>query len=251
MAIDMQPESDRERGREPSGREPDAPLRPARPWWRRPAIHTALVGAVLGYLLGHLLGNIIASGYSQVQNAGQNDYAIVLGYVFGPAGARQRGGARGVDRPGQVLPVLAGPQGGGHPVPGRHDRLLPDRRPAGHGDQDRAAVALVPRLQFGDVHRDRRRARHDDDDDDELDHPRATRELPAAADDRVQADGVPADRGAVLLADPGGLHRAAVRPDVRRVPVRLDRVRAAFGPGYAGRRRLRRRIRDHGNLADP
>src|ERR1039457_6338874 len=86
MAIDMQPESDRERGREPSGREPDAPLRPARPWWRRPAIHTALVGAVLGYLLGHLLGNIIASGYSQVQNAGQNDYAIVLGYVFGTVG---------------------------------------------------------------------------------------------------------------------------------------------------------------------
>ena len=86
MAIDMQPESDRQPGREPGGREPDAPPPPARPWWRRPAVHTALAGAVIGYLLGHLLGNVIAGQYSQVGNSGQNDYAIVLGYVLGTLG---------------------------------------------------------------------------------------------------------------------------------------------------------------------
>ena len=266
MAIDVKPD----RPQAPGGRGPGAP-RPARGWWLRPAVHTAIVGAVLGYLLGHWLGNFIASGYSQVMNSGQNDYAIILGYVLGTIGwlaglgifndlLRQMAG-----RPVHAAEEAREASSGlaryfrysldhkvvRHPVPGRHDRLLPHRWPAGHGHQDRAAVALVPRLQLGDVHRDRRRARHDDDDDDELGHPRAARQLPAAADDRVQADGVPADRGAVLLADPGGLHRAAVRTDVRRVPVRLDRVRPAVGTGYAGRRRLRGRVRDHGTLADP
>ncbi len=81
MAIDVQPE----RPQAPGGRVPGAP-QPARAWWLRPAIHTAIVGAVLGYLLGHWLGNFIASGYTQVMNSGQNDYAIVLGYVFGTVG---------------------------------------------------------------------------------------------------------------------------------------------------------------------
>jgi cytochrome c oxidase subunit I len=87
MAIDMQPESTREPGApEPGGGEPGAPPPPVRAWWRRPAVHTGLVGAVLGYLLGHWLGNFIAHGYTQVVNSGQNDYAIVLGYVLGTVG---------------------------------------------------------------------------------------------------------------------------------------------------------------------
>ncbi len=226
---------------------------------------------MLGYFLGHWLGNLIASGYQQVQNSGQNDFAIILGYVLGTIGwlaglgvfndlLRQMTGRpvhadaeaqAAVAGTGPVLPVLAGPQGRRHPVPVRHDRLLPDRRPAGHGDPDRTAVALLPRLQLRDLHRDRRRARHDDDDDDEFGHPRAARQLPGAADDRLQADGVPADRGAVLLADPGGLPRAAVRPDVRRVPVRLDRLRSRCRSRPPRERTLRGRVRDHGDLADP
>ena len=39
-----------------------------------------------GYLIGHWLGNVIASGYTQVQNTGQNDVAIVLGLSLGVAG---------------------------------------------------------------------------------------------------------------------------------------------------------------------
>ena len=123
-----------------------------------------------------------------------------------PAGPGARTRRRAAEhRAGQVLPVLAGPQGRRHPVPGRHDRLLLHGRPVRHGDQDRTAVADLSRLQLPGLRRDRRRARHDDDDDDDLGHPRAVRQLPGAADDRLQAGGVPADRGAVVLAD-------AVRP---------------------------------------
>ena len=57
-----------------------------RPWWRRPAIHTGVLGAVLGYLLGHWLGNFIAGGYTQIANSGQNDFAIIFGYVLGTVG---------------------------------------------------------------------------------------------------------------------------------------------------------------------
>ena len=52
MAIETKPE--RARG---SGGGLPAGTGGARPWWRRPAIHTAIAGAVVGYLLGHLLGN--------------------------------------------------------------------------------------------------------------------------------------------------------------------------------------------------
>ena len=85
MAIEIQPDKPQQPGgREPSGPpgEPGAP----RAWWRRPAFHTGILGGVLGYLLGHWLGNLIASGYQQVQNSGQNDFAIILGYVLGTIG---------------------------------------------------------------------------------------------------------------------------------------------------------------------
>jgi cytochrome c oxidase subunit I len=81
MAVEIQPE----KAREPGGREPGGP-RPARPWWMRPAVHTGLIGAVLGYLLGHWLGNFLAGGYVHVVNSGQNDMAIVLGYLLGTVG---------------------------------------------------------------------------------------------------------------------------------------------------------------------
>jgi cytochrome c oxidase subunit I len=76
MAIETQPEK-----AQPGGRGPGAP-RPARAWWLRPALHTGIIGAVIGYLVGHWLGNFIASGYNQVGLGGQNDFAIVLGYVL-------------------------------------------------------------------------------------------------------------------------------------------------------------------------
>jgi cytochrome c oxidase subunit 1 len=81
MAIEIQPES----AQVPSGREPAAAPK-ARPWWLRPAAHTALIGAIIGYALGHLLGNAISSGYQQLPLADSNDTPIVLGYLFGILG---------------------------------------------------------------------------------------------------------------------------------------------------------------------
>src|SRR3984957_10037544 len=81
MAIEIQPES----AQVPSGREPAAAPK-ARPWWLRPAAHTALIGAIVGYALGHLLGNALPSGYQQLPLADSNDTPIVLGYLFGVLG---------------------------------------------------------------------------------------------------------------------------------------------------------------------
>jgi cytochrome c oxidase subunit 1 len=81
MAIEIQPES----AQHPGGHEPAAAPK-ARPWWLRPAIHTALIGAIIGYALGHLLGNAISSGYQQLPLADSNDTPIVLGYLFGVLG---------------------------------------------------------------------------------------------------------------------------------------------------------------------
>src|ERR1017187_4789079 len=56
MAIEIQPES----AQVPGGREHAAAPK-ARPWWLRPAIHTALIGAIIGYLFG-VVGWLIGLG---------------------------------------------------------------------------------------------------------------------------------------------------------------------------------------------
>jgi cytochrome c oxidase subunit I len=81
MAIEIQPES----AQHPGGGEPGA-VPKARPWWLRPAVHTALIGAVIGYLFGHWLGNFVAGAYQQSASNDDNDFAIVLGYLFGVLG---------------------------------------------------------------------------------------------------------------------------------------------------------------------
>jgi cytochrome c oxidase subunit I len=61
-----------------------------RPWWRRPAIHTAAAGAVIGYLIGHLLGNYLTgvgdSQYQQLPLSDSSDWPIVLGYLLAIVG---------------------------------------------------------------------------------------------------------------------------------------------------------------------
>src|SRR5712691_1770089 len=81
MAIEIQPEkAPGQRGGEP------AAGRPWRPWWRRPAIHTALAGAVVGYLAGHWLGNFLGSDYQQLSLSDSSDLPIVLGYLLAVVG---------------------------------------------------------------------------------------------------------------------------------------------------------------------
>jgi cytochrome c oxidase subunit I len=81
MSIEIEPE----KAQDPAGQGPAAPGR-ARPWWLRPAIHTALVGAVLGYVVGHFLGNFLSSSYARNALSDTNDFPLVLGYVLGAVG---------------------------------------------------------------------------------------------------------------------------------------------------------------------
>jgi cytochrome c oxidase subunit I len=81
MAIETRPE----KAHGPSGGAP-ASARPPRPWWRRPAIHTAVAGAVVGYVVGHLLGNFLGSGYQQLPLSDSSDLPIVLGYLLAIVG---------------------------------------------------------------------------------------------------------------------------------------------------------------------
>src|SRR5215472_4060601 len=86
MAIETQPER-------AQGSGGGSPARgEGRPWWRRPAIHTAFIGAVVGYVLGHLLGNWLtgatgaANQYPNVALSDSEDWPIVLGYVLAVVG---------------------------------------------------------------------------------------------------------------------------------------------------------------------
>jgi cytochrome c oxidase subunit I len=83
MAIETQPEQARGTG----GGQPAVT---GRAWWRRPAIHTALIGAVVGYLLGHLLGNFLAGTgaalYPNIVLSDSSDWPIVLGYLLAIVG---------------------------------------------------------------------------------------------------------------------------------------------------------------------
>ena len=84
MAIETQPEQAQGSG----GGAPGA--RGPRPWWRRPAIHTAALGALVGYLIGHLLGNYLAGTgnnlYPNIALSDSSDWPIVLGYVLAIVG---------------------------------------------------------------------------------------------------------------------------------------------------------------------
>ncbi|MFY9889966.1 MAG: cbb3-type cytochrome c oxidase subunit I [Streptosporangiaceae bacterium] len=87
MAIETQPE----RAQGAGGGDPLAGHNP-RPWWRRPAIHTAIIGAIIGYVLGHLLGDFLtgatgsASQYPNIALSDSEDWPIVLGYVLAIVG---------------------------------------------------------------------------------------------------------------------------------------------------------------------
>jgi cytochrome c oxidase subunit I len=85
MAIETQPE--RAHGAGGSGHA----SRRRRPWWMRPAIHTAIVGAVIGYLIGHVIGNFlessnVATEYPNLALSDSSDWPIVLGYALAIVG---------------------------------------------------------------------------------------------------------------------------------------------------------------------
>ena len=212
-----------------------------------PASSGPMVGAVGGYLIGHWLGNVIASGYIQVQGAAAERSRGRPGSRVGghgvdgrdrrahlPAGqgARLRalpGTAR--DQLGPLLPHDRRPQGGRLAVRGRGPHLPLHRRLAGHAHPHRAVEPDQPRLRPGDLHRHRERARHDHDDDGVVRRRRASRELAGPADDRLTAHGLPTRRVLLVLDLHGGIPRHRERPVLRRLPHRVDGLRAAADAG--------------------
>jgi cytochrome c oxidase subunit 1 len=85
MAIETQPE----RAQGSGGGQPAAALS-SRPWWQRPGIHTAIIGAVIGYLVGSFLGSYLTGTgnglYPNVSLSDSKDWPIVLGYAFAVVG---------------------------------------------------------------------------------------------------------------------------------------------------------------------
>jgi cytochrome c oxidase subunit 1 len=84
MAIEATPGADRI---QPVGGGPGGPAE-VRAWWRKPAVHTGLIGAVIGWFIGNWLGLRVqsasanfAQGLSDVR-----DWPVVLGYLFGTVG---------------------------------------------------------------------------------------------------------------------------------------------------------------------
>jgi cytochrome c oxidase subunit I len=84
MAIETTPGADRI---QPVGGQPGGPAE-TRAWWRRPAVHTGLLGAVIGYLIGNWLGWLVqsTSGNFAQGLSDTRDWPVVLGYVFGTIG---------------------------------------------------------------------------------------------------------------------------------------------------------------------
>jgi cytochrome c oxidase subunit 1 len=83
MAIETHPDLAEPAG---SGPETGGPGGVMRPWWLRPGVHTAVIGAAIGYILGHLLGNLLSSAYARNALSDVNDVPIVLGYTFATIG---------------------------------------------------------------------------------------------------------------------------------------------------------------------
>ncbi len=124
MAIETQPE----RAQGAGGGDPLARLSP-RPWWRRPAIHTAIIGAVIGYVLGHLLGDYLtgatgsAAQYPNVALSDSEDWPIVLGYLLAIVGW-----LAGLGVFNDILSQIAG-----RPTASREPDCPSTRRPAWRG----------------------------------------------------------------------------------------------------------------------
>ena len=92
---------------------------------------TAVVGAVAGYLIGHLLGAHIGTAVTSFSDeTGQNDLALVLGYLFGVLGFFAGLGV--FNYPARRMlgypPALPRPEGEGI---GRYFRLTPDHKVVG------------------------------------------------------------------------------------------------------------------------
>ena len=121
-----------------------------------------------------------------------------------------------------LLRPLHRPQGRRHPVPRRDRRVLLRRRAQRDADPHRAAAPEADVRRPQPVPVAGRHARDDDDGNDDLGHPRPVRQLLRADHDRRPADGLPAHRGAHVLAADGRRLHPRLDDLLRRLPDRLD-----------------------------
>ena len=197
---------------------------------------------------GHWIGNIIAGNYPVAQNTSgrtTSPLVLALGIRGGrlahrhrraqvPAAQDGRARARAVELPtraGRGTSDDRGPQGRGPAVHHRRPDLLLHRRPARDAHPHRAPQPEDPRLRPGvyiaivSEHGT-------------IMMMMATsvvvgtaRQLAGPAHDRLASHGLPTGRGVLVLDLHGRVPRDPVRTVPRRVPDRLDRLRAAADPG--------------------
>ncbi len=228
----------------------------SRPLWRRLLgfnLLTAVILGVGGYYLGWFIGHLVTEGKSFEYTAAtdENDVALLLAYFFGVIGFLIGLGfanypiSRLLGRPASLREKED--EGIGryfglctdHKVVGiqylvRNRRVLLHRRAERDADPHRAAAQPAHLRGAQPVPLAGGHARHDDDGDDDLGDPGAVRQLLRADHDRRAADGLPADRGADLLAADGRRLHPHLDDLLRRLPDRLDRLRAAQRPGRDG-----------------
>ena len=217
----------------------------------------------LGWFLGHQVSYPSIDYFADID---QNDIAIFFGYLLGTVGFLAGLGflnyplARLTGRPAS-LPPTGGPR--------RYFGMATDHKVVGLqylwgiglfffiGGLNAMLIRfeLLSPNQPGHPGRpvpDRgRAARHDDDGDHVERDPRAVRELLRADHDRRPADGVPAARGAQLLAADGGRRDPHDDDLLRRLPDRVDGLCAASRPGERRDRLLHRLLRARRDLDVP
>ncbi|MHB8295220.1 MAG: cytochrome c oxidase subunit I [Acidimicrobiales bacterium] len=69
-----------------SGLQPPADYPVDREGKSRLSVVTGLIGMIVGFVIGHYVGVAIAGNYPQVQASGQNDVAVILGFIFATVG---------------------------------------------------------------------------------------------------------------------------------------------------------------------
>ena len=199
---------------------------------------TAVVLGIVGFYLGWWLGHLVkAPSLDYFSDTGQPDIALFLAYLLAVVGFLVGLGFASypIQRMLGKPPSLREKEQAGS---GRYFGLCTDHKVVGiqyligigvlhlHRRAERDADPVrAPEPDPRDVQRQqlpdaRRPARHDDDGDDDERDSRPVRELPGADHDRRAQDGVPADRGAHVLAADGGRRHPDDGRRLRRVPDR-------------------------------
>ncbi len=211
----------------------------------------------------------MGSRFDWVADIDYNDIAVLLGYVAGHGRATWPAWASSTTRSRASSDAPAATWPRSEPGWARYLRASTDHKVIGiqyligigdvllhrrrerHADPHRAPAPELAHVLARPVPDDRRPARRDDDHDGLEHHPGAVRALLRADHDRQPADGLPAARGALVLAAAAGRRDPREHDRLRRLPHRLDRLPDAREPGRRRHGRLPVRVRAGRRRHDP